>query len=246
MDKYDYLIVGAGLFGSVFAHEMTQRGKSCLVIDKRPHIGGNCYCRKQSGIIVHEYGPHIFHTDDERVWGYVNQFVEFNGFVNSPIAVYQGKAYNLPFSMNTFCQLWGHISPTDAKEKIRLQVEKLGIGEPRNLEEQALSMVGPDVYERLVKGYTEKQWGRPCRELPPSIIRRLPLRFTFDNNYFNSRYQGVPIGGYNGLFEALLKGSRIALGIDFFHVDADRTANRIVFTGPIDAFYGHRFGRRVL
>ena len=145
--------------------------------------------------------------------------------------------------MNTFCQLWGHISPTDAKEKIRLQVEKLGIGEPRNLEEQALSMVGPDVYERLVKGYTEKQWGRPCRELPPSIIRRLPLRFTFDNNYFNSRYQGVPIGGYNGLFEALLKGSRIALGIDFFHVDADRTANRIVFTGPIDAFYGHRFGR---
>ncbi len=243
MDKYDYLIVGAGLFGSVFAHEMTQRGKSCLVIDKRPHIGGNCYCRKQSGIIVHEYGPHIFHTDDERVWGYVNQFVEFNGFVNSPIAVYQGKAYNLPFNMNTFCQLWGHISPTDAKEKIRLQVEKLGIVEPCNLEEQALSMVGPDVYERLVKGYTEKQWGRPCRELPPSIIRRLPLRFTFDNNYFNSRYQGVPIGGYNVLFEALLKGSRIALGIDFFHVDADRTARRTVFTGPIDAFYGYQFGR---
>lgn len=242
MKPFDYLIVGAGLFGSVFAHEMTQRGKNCLVIDKRPHTGGNVYCREQSGITIHEYGPHIFHTDDERVWEYVNRFAKFNRFINSPIAVYHGRVYNLPFNMNTFYQMWGFISPEEARAKIALQVKALGIKEPRSLEEQALSMVGPDVYECLVKGYTEKQWGRPCRELPPSIIRRLPLRFTFDNNYFTSRYQGVPIGGYNRIIDALLQGSTVRLNTDFFDIDSEGMAEHIVFTGPIDAFYGHRYG----
>lgn len=243
MKLFDYLIVGSGLFGSVFAHEMTQRGKSCLVIDKRPHTGGNVYCREQSGITIHEYGPHIFHTDDERVWEYVNRFAKFNRFTNSPIAVYHGRVYNLPFNMNTFYQMWGFISPEEARAKIKAQVEVLGIKEPRSLEEQALSMVGPDVYECLVKGYTEKQWGRPCWDLPPSIIRRLPLRFTFDNNYFTSRYQGIPIGGYNRIIDALLQGSTVRLNTDFFDIDSDSIAERIVFTGPIDAFYGHRYGR---
>lgn len=243
MKLFDYLIVGSGLFGSVFAHEMTQRGKSCLVIDKRPHTGGNVYCREQSGITIHEYGPHIFHTDDERVWEYVNRFAKFNRFTNSPIAVYHGRVYNLPFNMNTFYQMWGFISPEEARAKIKAQVEVLGIKEPRSLEEQALSMVGPDVYECLVKGYTEKQWGRPCWDLPPSIIRRLPLRFTFDNNYFTSRYQGIPIGGYNRIIDALLQGVTVRLNTDFFDIDSDSIAERIVFTGPIDAFYGHRYGR---
>ena len=243
MKLFDYLIVGSGLFGSVFAHEMTQRRKSCLVIDKRPHTGGNVYCREQSGITIHEYGPHIFHTDDERVWEYVNRFAKFNRFTNSPIAVYHGRVYNLPFNMNTFYQMWGFISPEEARTKIALQVKALGIKEPRSLEEQALSMVGPDVYEMLVKGYTEKQWGRPCWDLPPSIIRRLPLRFTFDNNYFTSRYQGIPIGGYNRIIDALLQGVTVRLNTDFFDIDSDSIAERIVFTGPIDAFYGHRYGR---
>lgn len=244
MDKYDYLIVGAGLFGSVFAHEMTCQGKSCLVIDKRPHVGGNCYCRNRSGITVHEYGPHIFHTDDEKVWRYVNQFAEFNSFVNRPVAVYMGKVYNLPFNMNTFCQMWGFISPEGARGIIKQQVSGLGIKEPRNLEEKALSMVGPEVYEKLVKGYTEKQWGRSCRKLPPSIIRRLPLRFTFDNNYFTSRYQGIPIGGYNGIIGDLLRGSEVMTGTDYFtfRQEHPEIAERIVFTGSIDAFYEYRYG----
>ncbi len=242
--EYNYLIVGAGLFGSVFAHEMTKRGHSCLVIDKRDHIGGNVYCRQQSGITVHEYGPHIFHTDDERIWRYVNQFGSFNSFVNAPIAVYHGDVYNLPFNMNTFCRIWGYITPDEAKNRIRESAKSLGIRDPRNLEEQALSMVGPEVYERLIKGYTEKQWGRPCKELPPSIIRRLPLRFTFDNNYFTSKYQGIPIGGYTGIIQALLDGSDVMLNTDYLqfrHKHPD-IAEKTVYTGPIDAYFDYVFG----
>lgn len=195
--KYDYLIVGAGLYGAVFAHEMTRRGKSCLVIDKRDHIAGNVYCREQSGIRVHQYGAHIFHTSDRRVWDYINQFAEFNQYINSPVAIYHDELYNLPFNMNTFSRLWGIRTPAEAKTVIQKQISALGITNPQNLEEQALSLVGTDVYTKLVKGYTEKQWGRDCKALPAFIIKRLPIRFTFDNNYFNDRYQGIPVGGYN-------------------------------------------------
>ena len=194
--KYDYLIVGAGLYGAVFAHEAAGKGKSCLVIDRRDHIAGNLYTRETEGIQVHEYGAHIFHTSEKRIWDYVNQFAEFNNYINSPVAVYQDELYNLPFNMNTFSRMWGIRTPQEAKEKIAGQIANLQIKEPKNLEEQALSLVGEDVYRKLVKGYTEKQWGRDCTELPAFIIRRLPLRFTYDNNYFNDRYQGIPIGGY--------------------------------------------------
>ena len=241
---YNYLIVGAGLYGAVFAHEMTKRGKRCLVIDKRNHIGGNIYTREQSGIQVHQYGAHIFHTSRKDVWEYVNQFAEFNHYVNSPIAVYKDELYNLPFNMNTFSKLWGVRTPVQAQMKIREQVESLHITEPKNLEEQALSLVGRDVYEKLVKGYTEKQWGRDCKDLPAFIIKRLPVRFTFDNNYFNDRYQGIPIGGYTQIVEKLLKGSDVLLNTDYFDFikENPNIAGRTLFTGMIDEFYQYRFG----
>ena len=245
MKQYDYLIVGSGLFGAVFAHKAHQMGKRCLVIDKRQHLGGNLYCESIEGINVHKYGAHIFHTSDREVWDFVNSIVEFNSYTNSPVANYRGKLYNLPFNMNTFSQMWGVTTPAEALAMIEKQKREAGITEPRNLEEQALMLIGRDIYETLIKGYTEKQWGRPCTELPPFIIRRLPVRLTFDNNYFNDCYQGVPIGGYNRLTERLLWGVETITGADYF---ADKThwdslAEKIVFTGRIDEFYGFRFGR---
>ena len=245
MRRYDYVIVGAGLFGACFAYLAGQRGKKCLVIDRRPHAGGNCRCECIEGINVHSYGAHIFHTSDRDVWDFVNGLVEFNGFVNSPIANYHGKLYNLPFNMNTFHELWGTVTPEEAEERIRLQREACGISAPGNLEEQAISLVGKDIYEILIKGYTEKQWGRKCRELPSSIIRRLPVRFTFDNNYFSDRWQGIPVGGYNRLFEKLLAGADFRPCTDYFD---DRDAMRVlgeklVYTGPIDRYFGYRFGK---
>ena len=252
MAKYDYLIVGAGLFGSTFAYCAKQQEKKCLVIDKRPHLGGNLYCEKMAGINVHKYGPHIFHTSNKKVWDFVNAIVEFNRFTESPVAIYKGKAYNLPFNMNTFSQMWGVITPEEAKKKIEEQraeaiatMKAAGITEPRNLEEQALLLVGRDIYERLIKGYTEKQWGRKCTELPPFIIRRLPVRFVYDNNYFNDSYQGVPIGGYNKLIDGLLEGTDTQVNIDFFanRKELEALAENIVFTGRIDEFYDFRFGK---
>ena len=252
MAKYDYLIVGAGLFGSTFAYCAKQQGKKCLVIDKRPHLGGNLYCEKMAGINVHKYGPHIFHTSNKKVWDFVNAIVEFNRFTESPVAIYKGKAYNLPFNMNTFSQMWGVITPEEAKKKIEEQraeaiatMKAAGITEPRNLEEQALLLVGRDIYEQLIKGYTEKQWGRKCTELPPFIIRRLPVRFVYDNNYFNDSYQGVPIGGYNKLIDGLLKGIDTQVNVDFFanRKELEALADNIVFTGRIDEFYDFRFGK---
>ena len=242
--KYEYLIAGAGLFGAVFAHEMTGRGKKCLVVEKRSHIGGNVYTREQSGIQVHQYGAHIFHTSRKDIWNYVNQFAEFNQYINSPIAVYHDELYNLPFNMNTFSRMWNVRTPAEAQAKIREQVESLHITEPKNLEEQALSLVGRDVYEKLVKGYTEKQWGRDCKDLPAFIIKRLPVRLTYDNNYFNDRFQGIPIGGYTQIVEQLLKGSDVLLNTDYFSFAKDHpdAAERTLFTGRIDAFYGCRFG----
>ena len=242
--KYEYLIAGAGLFGAVFAHEMTLRGKKCLVVEKRSHIGGNVYTREQSGIQVHQYGAHIFHTSRKDIWNYVNQFEEFNQYINSPIAVYHDELYNLPFNMNTFSRMWNVRTPAEAQAKIREQVESLHITEPKNLEEQALSLVGRDVYEKLVKGYTEKQWGRDCKDLPAFIIKRLPVRLTYDNNYFNDRFQGIPIGGYTQIVEQLLKGSDVLLNTDYFSFAKDHpdAAERTLFTGRIDAFYGCRFG----
>lgn len=203
---YDYLIVGSGLFGSVFAHEMHKKGKSCLVLERRPHVGGNIYCENKDGINIHTYGAHIFHTSNKKVWDYVNQFVEFNNYVNSPVANYKGELYNLPFNMNTFTKMWGVVTPKEAAEKIAQQRAEAGITDPKNLEEQAISLIGTDIYTKLIKGYTEKQWGRSCKELPAFIIKRLPVRYTFDNNYFNDRYQGIPVGGYNKLIEGLLAG----------------------------------------
>ena len=226
---YDYLIVGAGLFGSVFAHEMTARGKHCLVIDRRSHIGGNCFTEPMEGINVHRYGAHIFHTSDRRVWDYVNQFAEFNNFINAPIAIYNDELYNLPFNMNTFSRMWGVKSPEEAKRVIDEQISSLDIGEPQNLEEQALLLVGRDVYEKLVKGYTEKQWGRPCKELPAFLIKRLPLRFTFDNNYFTDRWQGIPIGGYTQIFEKLLSGCDVRLETDYSAVKNQIRAAKTVW-----------------
>lgn len=252
MRPYDYLIVGAGLFGSTFAYFARKRGKRCLVIDKRPHLGGNIYCEENEGINVHKYGAHIFHTSNKEVWNFVNSIVEFNRYTNSPVANYQGKLYNLPFNMNTFYQMWGVRTPEEAKAKIEEQkaeameaMRAAGVKEPRNLEEQALTLIGKDIYVRLIKGYTEKQWGRKCTELPAFIIKRLPVRFVFDNNYFNDTYQGIPVGGYNKLIEGLLEGVETRMNIDFF---ADRTyceslADKIVFTGKIDEFYGYCFGK---
>ena len=251
--KYDYLIVGAGLFGATFAHLATKRGKRCLVIDKRSHVGGNVYCEEIEGINVHKYGAHIFHTSDRRIWDFVNSIVPFNRYTNSPLAkAPDGKLYNLPFNMNTFYQMWGVKTPAEAQAKLDEQrreaikrMEDDGIKEPRNLEEQALTLIGRDVYEQLIKGYTEKQWGRPCSELPAFIIRRLPVRMTFDNDYFNDSFQGIPIGGYNLLIDGLLKGVDVKLGTDFFNnCECWRSvADKIVFTGKIDEFYDCRFGK---
>lgn len=241
---YDYLIVGAGLFGAIFAYEAKQRGKKCLVIDKRNHIGGNVYTKEVEGIQVHEYGAHIFHTNNKRIWDYVNQFAEFNRYTNSPIANYKGEIYNLPFNMNTFHKLWGVTSPEEAKRKIEEQRKTANISQPSNLEEQAISLVGTDIYQKLIKGYTEKQWGRPANELPAFIIKRLPVRFTYDNNYFNDRFQGIPVGGYTQIFEKLLDGIDVKLKTDFFkeREELEALANKIVFTGMIDQFYDYQFG----
>lgn len=244
MKKYDYLVVGAGLFGAVFAREAMNRGKSVLVIDKRSHIAGNIYTKEQEGIQVHKYGAHIFHTSNEEVWEYVNQFADFNNYINSPVAVYKDELYNLPFNMNTFSKLWGIRTPQEAKDKIQEQIREMNIGEPKNLEEQALSLVGRDVYEKLVKGYTEKQWGRSCTELPAFIIRRLPLRFIYDNNYFNDPYQGIPKGGYTAMVEKMLDGADLMLETDYFEFRRENPdiAEMTVFTGMIDEFYEYRYG----
>ncbi len=244
MKRYDYLIVGAGLYGAVFARELTRRGKSCLVIDRRNHIAGNIYTEKMAGINVHKYGAHIFHTSDREVWEYVNQFAEFNNYVNSPLAVYRDELYNLPFNMNTFSKMWGIRTPKEARQMIERQVAELGITEPQNLEEQALSLVGTDVYTKLIKGYTEKQWGRDCRELPAFIIRRLPCRFTYDNNYFNDRWQGIPIGGYTQMVEKMLEGADVLLQTDYFDLirEQPEIAHTVVYTGCIDEFFGYRLG----
>lgn len=242
--NYDYLIVGAGLYGAVFAHEMTKKGKKCLVIDKREHIGGNIYTEEIEGIRVHKYGAHIFHTNNKTVWNYVNDFAEFNRYTNSPVANYKGEIYNMPFNMNTFNKMWGVITPQEAKAKIESQRAEAGITSPKNLEEQAISLVGTDIYEKLVKGYTGKQWGRPCTELPAFIIKRLPVRFTYDNNYFNALYQGIPIGGYTKLVENLLNGVEVRLGVDYLanRGTLDNEAGCVVYTGPIDAYFDYRFG----
>ena len=244
MKKYDYLIVGSGLFGSIFAYEATKRGKKCLVIEKRNHIGGNIYCENVEGINVHKYGAHIFHTSNKKVWEYVNNLAEFNNYINSPVANYRGELYNLPFNMNTFYQLWKVKTPAEAKAKIEEQLSEININEPKNLEEQAIKLIGRDVYEKLVKGYTEKQWGKRATELPAFIIKRLPVRFTFDNNYFNDRYQGIPIGGYNVIIEKLLEGIEVKLDTDFFSNRKyfEEVAEKVVFTGMIDEFYEYKFG----
>ena len=241
---YDYLIVGAGLYGAVFAQELTKRGKRCLVIDRREHIAGNIYTETISGIQVHKYGAHIFHTSDQEVWDYVNRFAEFNNFINSPLAVYGEELYNLPFNMNTFSKMWGIRTPAEAKAKIAQQVAELNIGEPRNLEEQALRLVGTDVYTKLVKGYTEKQWGRDCRDLPAFIIKRLPCRFTYNNNYFNDRYQGIPIGGYTAMVEKMLEGTEVRLNTDFRALikEVPDIAKTIVYTGCIDEYFDYKLG----
>ena len=256
MEKYDYLIVGAGLFGATFAYRARQAGKKCMVIDRRAHLGGNVYCEEVEGIHVHKYGAHIFHTSDKKVWDFVNSIVEFNRYTNSPVANYKGKLYNLPFNMNTFYQMWGVLTPDEAKAKIEEQkaeaVAKLNGREPANLEEQALTLVGKDIYERLIKGYTEKQWGRSCTELPAFIIRRLPVRLVFDNNYFNDKYQGIPVGGYNKLIEGLLEGIETKVNVDF--IEERKKSNsqfsilncqfdKIVYSGPIDEYFDYRLGK---
>ena len=264
MKKYDYLIVGSGLFGATFAHLAHKQGKTCLVIDKRPHLGGNIYCENIEGINVHKYGAHIFHTSNKEVWNFVNSIVEFNRYTNSPVANYKGKLYNLPFNMNTFYQMWGVTTPAEAQAKIDEQkaeaVAKMkadGVSEPRNLEEQAQVLIGKDIYERLFKGYTEKQWGRKCTDLPAFIIKRLPVRLIFDNNYFNDKYQGIPIGGYNKLIDGLLEGADTKVSVDFFKDEIElpnsnkgllkdhwkELASKLVFTGKIDEFYNYQFGK---
>lgn len=254
--QYDYLVAGAGLFGAVFAHEVRKKGKTVLVIDRREHIAGNVYTEKVKDIAVHCYGAHIFHTSDKSVWDYVNQFAEFNQYINSPVARYRDELYNLPFNMNTFSRMWGVVTPAEAKQKLREQIEELQITEPKNLEEQALSLVGPDVYEKLIKGYTEKQWGRDCRELPAFIIKRLPLRFVYDNNYFNDRYQGIPIGGYTPIVEKLLEGIEVRCGISYQEfareeetpggvriTDSDgNTYGKVVYTGMVDEYFDFCLG----
>ena len=264
MKKYDYLIVGSGLFGATFAHLAHKQGKNCMVIDKRPHLGGNIYCENIEGINVHKYGAHIFHTSNKEVWNFVNSIVEFNRYTNSPVANYKGKLYNLPFNMNTFYQMWGVTTPEEAQAKIDEQkaeaVAKMkadGVSEPRNLEEQAQVLIGKDIYERLIKGYTEKQWGRKCTDLPAFIIKRLPVRLVFDNNYFNDKYQGIPIGGYNKLIDGLLEGTDTKVSVDFFKDEIElpngnkgvlkdhwkELASKLVFTGKIDEFYDYQFGK---
>ncbi len=242
--KYDYLIVGSGLFGSIFAYEAKKKGKKCLVIEKRSHIGGNIYTENVEGIQVHKYGAHIFHTSNKEVWKYINQFAEFNRYTNSPVARYKDELYNMPFNMNTFHALWGVITPEEAKQKIEKEKREAGITEPKNLEEQAISLVGKTIYEKLVKGYTEKQWGKKATELPSFIIKRLPVRFTYDNNYFNDSYQGIPIGGYTQIIEKMLDGIEVRLDYDYFeHKDELKDiAYKIIFTGPIDKFYDYQFG----
>lgn len=242
--KYDYLVIGSGLYGAIFAHEAKKAGKSVLVIDKRPNIAGNIYTEEMEGIQVHKYGAHIFHTNLKKVWDYVNQFAEFNRFTNSPVANYNGELYSLPFNMYTFNKMWGVVTPEEAAAKIEEQRKAAGITEPKNLEEQAISLVGRDIYEKLIKGYTEKQWGRPCTELPSFIIKRLPVRLTFDNNYFNALYQGIPIGGYTGLVANMLDGIEVRLNTDYL---ADKTAfdamaDKVVYTGAIDAYFGYKLG----
>lgn len=252
MTKYDYLIVGAGLFGATFAYRAKQKGKTCLVIDKRPHLGGSVYCENIEGINVHKYGAHIFHTSNKQVWEFVNSFVEFNRYTNSPIANYKGRLYNLPFNLNTFYQIWGVTTPEEAKAKIDEQkadavaeMKAAGVSEPRNLEEQALVLIGKDIYNTLVKGYTEKQWGRKCTELPAFIIKRLPIRFVHDNNYFNDKYQGIPIGGFNKLINGLLEGIETRTNADFFEQRYywESVADRIVYTGAIDEYFGYKLGK---
>ena len=242
---YDYLIVGSGLFGAVFAREMTNAGKSCLVLERRDYVGGNVYCEEKEGIHIHKYGAHIFHTSNKVVWDYVNQFVEFNHYVNSPVANYKGELYNLPFNMNTFTKMWDVKTPKEAAANIAEQREEAGITDPKNLEEQAISLIGTDIYTKLIKGYTEKQWGRPCTEIPTFIIKRLPVRYTFDNNYFNDRYQGIPIGGYNVLIKGLLEGIEVRTGVDYnaSRSDYEGIAKNIVYTGPIDEYFGYQLGR---
>lgn len=241
--KYDYIIVGSGLYGSIFAHEAKSKGKSVLVVDKRPNIAGNVYTEKQEGINVHMYGAHIFHTNDKRVWNYITQFAEFNRFTNSPVANYKGELYSMPFNMYTFNKMWGVVTPEEAAAKIEEQKKEI-TGEPKNLEEQAISLVGRDIYEKLVKGYTEKQWGRDCKELPAFIIKRLPVRLTFDNNYFNALYQGIPIGGYTKMVENLLDGIEVRLNTDYLEhkAELDSLADKVVYTGPIDAYFGFKLG----
>ena len=248
--KYDYLIVGSGLFGATFAYLAKKAGKKCLVIDKRPHLGGNVYCEKVEGINVHQYGAHIFHTSNKKVWDFVNSIVEFNRYTNCPVANYKGKLYNLPFNMNTFYQMWGVLTPEEAKAKIEEQKKEalaaLNGREPQNLEEQALCLVGKDIFEKLIKEYTEKQWGRKCTELPAFIIKRLPVRLVFDNNYFNDKYQGIPVGGYNQLIDGLLEGIECKTGIDFFHSeykDWKKYADKLVYTGAIDEYFGYSLGK---
>ncbi len=244
MKKYDYLIVGAGLFGSVFAWMAKKEGKTCLVIDKRDHIAGNIYTEVVEGIHIHRYGAHIFHTNNESIWNFINKFGKFNNFINSPVANYKGKLYNLPFNMNTFYEIWGVKTPYEARETIRYQKEIACIKEPKNLEEQAISLVGRDIYEILIKGYTEKQWGRSCKELPASIIKRLPVRFCFDNNYFNAKYQGIPEEGYTKLVEHMLEGIDVLLGVDYFskRMEFESLAKTIIFTGAIDSYFDYCFG----
>lgn len=248
--KYDYLIVGSGLFGATFAYLAKKAGKKCLVIDKRPHLGGNVYCEKVEGINVHQYGAHIFHTSNKKVWDFVNSIVEFNRYTNCPVANYKGKLYNLPFNMNTFYQMWGVLTPEEAKAKIEEQKKEalaaLNGREPQNLEEQALCLVGKDIFEKLIKEYTEKQWGRKCTELPAFIIKRLPVRWVFDNNYFNDKYQGIPVGGYNQLIDGLLEGIECETGKDFFHSeykDWKKYADKLVYTGAIDEYFGYSLGK---
>lgn len=241
--KYDYLVVGSGLYGAIFAHEAKAKSKSVLVVDKRPNIAGNVYTEKQEGINVHMYGAHIFHTNDKRVWNYITQFAEFNRFTNSPVANYKGELYSMPFNMYTFNKMWGVVTPEEATTKIEEQKKEI-TGEPKNLEEQAISLVGRDIYEKLVKGYTEKQWGRDCKELPAFIIKRLPVRLTFDNNYFNALYQGIPIGGYTKMVENLLDGIEVRLNTDYLEhkAELDALADKVVYTGPIDAYFGFKLG----
>lgn len=243
--KYDYLIVGAGLFGATFAYEATKKGKKCLLIDKRSHIGGNVYTEQIEGINVHKYGAHIFHTSNKEVWDFVNRFATFNHYVNSPVAVYKDELYNLPFNMNTFSKMWNIKTPQQARDVIKSQIASLNIKDPKNLEEQALSLVGTDVYEKLIKGYTEKQWGRDCKDLPAFIIKRLPLRFTYDNNYFNDRYQGIPEGGYTQMIEKMLEGCDIQLETDYFEFvkQTNIQYDKVIYTGMIDEYYQFKYGR---